>query len=105
MAVATLAGCGDRVMEDYPSLVPAEQVLAEPVLPPHAAADPDAVTSELAGQRGDLAAEVAEAQAAAPVAPGLAGRGAALQARAAAIRAEACAEASAAGGAAPDCPP
>lgn len=57
--LALLAACGDR-MGDYPSLMPTDQLLAEPTLPSHArdaADDPDltglqARTAQMAGRSG-----------------------------------------------------
>lgn len=100
----TLAACSGTATDDYPALVPAEQILAEPVLPAHASADPDAVSGELAAARGGLQAEVAQARAAPGAAPDLARRGADLRERAAAIRAEACAQDAAAGRPTANCP-
>ena len=101
LCLLALAGCGDPAFEDYPRLLPVEQVLAEPVLPAHAAADPAAVQGELKAGRDALKARAAGR----PAGTGdLAARAAALQARAAQIRAEACAEAKAAGQTRPDCP-
>ncbi|MRX50729.1 hypothetical protein GI374_09780 [Paracoccus sp. S-4012] len=79
-----LAACGDgRQGEDYPALLPLDQLLAEPALPPHAAADPDAVTRDLrAAQAGLQAATVAPP----PVNGDLSARADALRDRAEAIR-------------------
>lgn len=95
-ACLALAACGDQSMNDYPSLVPAEAVLAEPSLPTHASADPESVAADLrAAQRGLRAAAAATP---APVlTPDLAARARALQARAAAMRCE--------GGSTAGCPP
>lgn len=89
--ILALAACSTgSTTGDYPALLPTEDLLREPALPPHAAADPDAVAAELDADRGRL--QRAAAEAAAPTAPGLAARGAALRDRAAAINAAACAE-------------
>ncbi|MDT1061232.1 hypothetical protein RM190_05125 [Paracoccus sp. CPCC 101403] len=56
-ALLALAGCDDRI-GDYPSLLPTDQLLAEPALPSHAAdvaQSPQATSDALTGRAKGLA--------------------------------------------------
>ena len=60
LALAVMAGCDDG--RDYPSLLPTDQVLAQPALPAHAGGvgtDPAAVTDALMARRAALQAQSA----------------------------------------------
>lgn len=51
LIAALLAGCGNG--DDYPALLPREELLAEPALPP-GADDPAAINAELSARAGAL---------------------------------------------------
>ncbi len=81
------AACaGDPEAEDYPRLLPLETLLADPALPPHAAADPDAVARELRGAQTGLEAEAEAARAGGITDPALIARAEALRQRAEALK-------------------
>ena len=83
-AVLALAACGDP-MGDYPSLMPTDQLLADPALPAHArdaANDPAATDAALQGRAAGLAGGAAGTAAGAG---DLARRADALRARADAL--------------------
>ncbi len=88
MLLALAAGCSDR-MADYPTLLPTQQILAEPALPAHAAqagGDPGAALT-------DRAAGLTQRRVGPVTDDALAARADALRQRAAALRRTA-----------PDCP-
>lgn len=97
MATLPLLGCGDR-SGDYPTLLPTDQVLAEPSIPGHAqiaANSPDQVVADLETAGAALAVSSAEVTANTSVADAaLNSRAETLRQRAAALRraATACAD-------------
>ncbi len=86
-----VAACGDR-SDDYPSLIPTDQLLAEPAIPGHAeiaATSPDQVAADLAAAGAGLAVSQAQVTAAEVGQDAeLAARAEALRKRAAALSAE-----------------
>lgn len=90
LALAVMAGCDDG--RDYPSLLPTDQVLAQPALPAHAGGvgtDPAAVTDALMARRAALQAQSAAGGGTGLDASDLDRRAAALRARAKALSARA----------------
>ncbi|MDO5604452.1 MAG: hypothetical protein Q4G25_04735 [Paracoccus sp. (in: a-proteobacteria)] len=83
------AGCGDRG-DDYPALLPTDQILAEPAIPGHAgiaATSPDQVVADLQSAGAALAVSAADVTAAPITDDAMIRRAAELRRRAAALSA------------------